>query len=272
MNRVLPLMALLLASSSLTAAQNSIDASHVKVSLVSENQSLQRGKPAWIGLHFQLEKGWHVYWKNPGDSGEPPRVEWKLPDGFTAGELQFPIPQRLPLQTLMNFGYEDEVLYLTKIAVPAASKLESARIDANLRWMICKDICIPGKGSLSLTLPASATGSKASVAAKMFETFRGRLPQKSAPQVTVSFKDGSFVFKSRGPAKQAEFFPADDLQIENAAPQTFTPIAVGGYELTVKKSEQLTKAPARIRGLLVIDRACAFSLDVPVTGVQSPKK
>ena len=76
-------------------AQTTVSGPHVNVSLVSEFASLQPGKPAWVGLRFQLEKGWHVYWANPGDSGEPPKVEWQLPPGFKAGDLQFPFPHQI---------------------------------------------------------------------------------------------------------------------------------------------------------------------------------
>ncbi len=64
-----------------------------------------------VGLYFKLEPGWHIYWKNPGDAGEPPHIQWTLPKGITVGPMQFPAPKRLPLGPLMDFGYEDEVLF-----------------------------------------------------------------------------------------------------------------------------------------------------------------
>ena len=74
------------------------------------------------GLYFKLEPGWHVYWKNAGDAGEPPHIHWTLPAGVTAGPLQFPAPKRLPLGPLMDFGYEDEVLFPFKLNVANARK------------------------------------------------------------------------------------------------------------------------------------------------------
>src|SRR5580658_6688650 len=88
------------------SASASADAKHLHVQLVVPETVLSAGEPADIGLYFKLEPGWHVYWKNAGDSGEPPHVQWTLPDGITAGPLQFPAPQRLPLGPLMDFGYE----------------------------------------------------------------------------------------------------------------------------------------------------------------------
>ena len=86
--------------------------------------SIQPGGQEPVGLHFTLEKGWHVYWVNAGDSGEPPSIKWTLPAGITAGAMQFPAPRRLPLGPLMDFGYEDEVLF--PITLSAASTLEGA--------------------------------------------------------------------------------------------------------------------------------------------------
>ena len=93
------------------AASSSADAPHVHVQLVLPEGIFMAGSPTEAGLYFKLESGWHVYWKNAGDSGEPPRIKWTLPEGITAGPLQFPAPKRLPLGPLMDFGYEDEVLF-----------------------------------------------------------------------------------------------------------------------------------------------------------------
>ena len=97
------------------AASNSADVAHLHVQLVVPNQNLKAGTPANAGLYFKLEPGWHVYWQNAGDSGEPPHIQWTLPAGITASAMQFPAPQRLPLGPLMDFGYENEVLFPFKV-------------------------------------------------------------------------------------------------------------------------------------------------------------
>src|SRR5665213_982888 len=83
---------------------------HLTVELVTETSTIAPNHDFLAGLHFVLDKGWHIYWINAGDAGQPPRVDWQLPAGITAGALQFPAPQRLPLGPLMDFGYENEVL------------------------------------------------------------------------------------------------------------------------------------------------------------------
>ncbi|MGC9159266.1 MAG: protein-disulfide reductase DsbD domain-containing protein, partial [Terracidiphilus sp.] len=93
------------------AVASSAAAPHVRVELVAPEEDFYPGSPRNdAGFYFKLDPGWHIYWKNPGDAGEPPQVQWKLPPGVTAGPIQFPAPQRLPLGPLMDFGYQNEVL------------------------------------------------------------------------------------------------------------------------------------------------------------------
>src|SRR5579862_8011253 len=100
----------------------SFAATHAKVDLVAEDNTLQAGATSWLGVRFDLDKGWHIYWVNPGDSGEPPHVQWTLPAGFRAGEFRWPVPVRLGTATVIDFGYQDHVLFLTPLEVPANYK------------------------------------------------------------------------------------------------------------------------------------------------------
>jgi DsbC/DsbD-like thiol-disulfide interchange protein len=245
---------------------------HVRVTLVAENSSLAAGKATWVGFHFQLDRGWHVYWTNPGDSGEPPKAEWQLPPGFKAGPLQFPGPQRLPLQSLMNFGYENEVLYPLRIEVPASAN-GKAQLTAKLRWMVCADTCIPGKGTVALELPITPNPAP-SAAKPLVQMALSRVPGEvgTTARVSASLRGGeirlSFVAAgpTAAPLRSVDFFPLDDLVIENAAPQKLSHRGgvAANFTLDLKRSEQATKAPARLRGVLVFNGRTAYSVDVPV--------
>src|ERR1700757_1672125 len=102
---------LLLAGKLALAAASSADAAHLHVQLVVPSSTLMPGYPNKAGLYFKLEPGWHVYWKNAGDSGEPPRLKGTMPRGVPTGPLQFPAPKLLPPGPLMDFGYEAEALF-----------------------------------------------------------------------------------------------------------------------------------------------------------------
>src|SRR5882757_3356148 len=113
------------------------------------------GRTLQVGLVLTLEEHWHVYWINAGDSGEPPKIKWMLPDGITAGPMQFPIPSRLPLGPLMDFGYEDEVAFPVQLTAASSLKPGPIHLDAIVNWLVCREVCIPGKAHLGLNLTVS---------------------------------------------------------------------------------------------------------------------
>ncbi|HSD00509.1 MAG TPA: protein-disulfide reductase DsbD domain-containing protein, partial [Casimicrobiaceae bacterium] len=91
---------------------------HVEAELVSESAAVVAGHRTTIALRLKIEDGWHTYWRNPGDSGLPTTIEWKLPPGFSAGAIQWPAPQALQVGPLVNYGYEGTVLHLVTLDVP----------------------------------------------------------------------------------------------------------------------------------------------------------
>jgi len=114
------------------------------------------GKPVWLGLQLTHQKDWHTYWKNPGDSGLPTELTWQLPAGLDAGETAWPVPQRIRVGRLANFGYDGQVLLAVPLQVPAGFKAPaSGQIDIRLRatWLACRVECIPEEGSFVLQLP-----------------------------------------------------------------------------------------------------------------------
>src|SRR5262245_25516367 len=77
---------------------------------IVEQETIKPGRPFWIGIRLTLDKKWHAYWKNPGDAGMAPAVEWKLPEGYMVRELVWPVPKRFSLNDAISFGYEDELI------------------------------------------------------------------------------------------------------------------------------------------------------------------
>src|SRR5580700_4158662 len=127
---------------------------HGTVDLIAENQSITPGRQCYLGLHFELERGWHIYWVNPGDSGQPPRAEWHLPAGLTIGEMEWPAPRRLGTAPIVDFGYDDAVTLLVPMRASAAlPPNQPAQLGARLKVLVCREICIPGNTQLELVLP-----------------------------------------------------------------------------------------------------------------------
>jgi DsbC/DsbD-like thiol-disulfide interchange protein len=128
---------------------------HLKVELISEQAASAQGQPLWVGLLFRLEPGWHIFWQNPGDSGEPPKVQWDLPAGFAAGSLRWPQPIRLGGGSVVDYGYEGQVLLMAPIQGSSSRNATSpASLSADVKYIVWRDECIPGKAHLTLSGPA----------------------------------------------------------------------------------------------------------------------
>lgn len=134
-----------------------VDAEHLTVELVAESTALAPGDSAWLGLRLKHDPHWHTYWINPGDSGLPTKLAWRVPPGYAVDEIAWPAPQRLRVGELHNFGYDGEMLLPVRVTVPAGAQpgeRASFALDAN--WLVCEEECIPGKATLSLDLPIAA--------------------------------------------------------------------------------------------------------------------
>jgi thiol:disulfide interchange protein DsbD len=240
---------------------------HGTVEIVAENQWIAPGSQTYLGLNFQLEKGWHIYWVNPGDSGQPPRVEWHLPAGLSAGEIEWPAPRRLGTSTIVDFGYDNSVMLLVSVhassALPAS---QAAKLGAELKVLVCREICIPGKAQISLSLPIKSTPPEADArSSELFTAARNSLPRKAPREweFNVSEQKDSFVLTAKlgRRAERATFFPLKESQVDNSAPQKIVPEATG-FQLALRKSDQLLKPIQRLKGVLELSAGQAYVIDV----------
>lgn len=271
------MLAVLVAGVAARAGTNSADAPHLHVQLVAPEDEIYPAGNNQIGLYFKLEPGWHVYWKNAGDAGGPPRIRWTLPDGVTAGPMQFPAPKRLPLGPLMDFGYESEVLYPIKLEVAPTAKTGKAVLDANVDWLVCREVCIPGKAELMLTLQLSASKpvvlSGSGEDAALMKRLAGTLPQPLPSNVKVAYQptqDGFRLGIETGKHEvSALFFPADPDTIANAAPQKITPTPRGAV-VEIKKDASLAANPKQLNGVLELSGGRAYDVAVQPGTVAVP--
>lgn len=262
------------------ALDTSAGSANVTVRLVPEVLSIQAGRTFTVALHMTIAPSWHTYWKNPGDSGMPTRVVWTLPDGFKAGELQWPIPARAVDGGLALYGYEREAIFLTEIT--AGSDLPKGRftVAAKVSWLECKDICIPGKASLDLTLPSSAPSARPALdpAAKaLFAGARSSMPRTTAALKAIySTEAARVVLRVDGPAQilgsPLEFFPETAGLIEAAEPQTVSRAGTG-WTISMKRAAKAPAPPSPLRGVLVTNsgsRRLAFDISA-AAGPATPK-
>jgi len=243
---------------------------HGTVELVAENPSIAAGQTFHLGLHFQLEKGWHIYWVNPGDSGEPPRVKWQLPSALTIGAMEWPTPRRLGSSSIADYGYEDAVMLVVPMHAEAGLAASGpASLGAEIRVLVCREMCIPGKAQLSLTLPIKSLPSTADArTVELFAAAREALPLHAPANWKFSISDAKDSFVLTGnvghAVTQAIFFPLAESQIQNAAPQKLLPVATG-FQMTLQKSDQLLKPIEQLKGVLVLSGDRAYLIDAPLT-------
>jgi thiol:disulfide interchange protein DsbD len=244
------------AASSAFAASSSADALHLHVQIIAPAAQLSPGASSEAGLYFKLDPGWHVYWQNAGDSGEPPHIQWTLPDGITAGPLQFPAPQRLPLGPLMDFGYENEVLFSFNLDVASSAKPGPVVLHAKVAWLVCREVCIPGRAELEVDRMIPAAGAQVAEVSpdkELYDRLVGRLPKPLPANDSAVFQPTASGFRlavSTGQREtQAVFFPEDQNVVDNPAPQQLTPTPKGFF-LDLKKDANLAANPAKLNGVI----------------------
>lgn len=185
-------MAITLASLHPASAQKGRAAAKpkVKVQLLSSVEVVARGEAFDLGLQFQLEEGWHIYWKNSGDSGIPPKVTWSPPPDFEIGDLQFPVPKRnvAPGNIVTNVLGGQPVL-LARVTPPASIDTDRVTIRVDLRFLLCNKTCIRESAKLDITLPIAAENAPSTPANEsLFSRAKRSLPKTSSKYVTVSAK------------------------------------------------------------------------------------
>ena len=232
---------------------------HVEAELVSAQASAEPGKPVTMGLMLRMEPEWHTYWKNPGDSGLPTRIQWQLPPGWKAGAIEWPYPQKLPVGPLMNYGYEDEVVLLVPVTVPADAPLGPAQLKAHVEWLVCKDICIPEKGELDFTLPITDKPPAPEPRWQAhIERARNMLPvAQPGWKADAAIGQGKLVVRLEPPAGAAvpskiAFFPERENLVEPAAPQVITRDG-NALRIEQKLADPPLKDVGEVKGVAVAD-------------------
>ncbi|MFP4379406.1 MAG: protein-disulfide reductase DsbD domain-containing protein [Candidatus Sumerlaeia bacterium] len=202
----------------------------VQVRLLTKGLLPDKDNVLRVGLHFEMAEDWHIYWKNPGDSGLPTRVDWTLPEGYSAGPILWPTPHSFEQPgEIQGYGYSDEVLLIVDIqALESQSLDKTIRMEADVNWLACADVCIPG-GSRLVSL-VETSGEDTNKYIDVFDKYEAQLPKsldENNPPFTVSRYQWPRQTDQSGAvevaldwnisAQDVAFFPhpADALLIEN---------------------------------------------------------
>ncbi len=237
---------------------SAVAATKTQARLVLSSDTARAGETVLAGVHLKMAPGWHTYWRYGGDSGAPTKIEWTLPTSVTAGDIQWPIPEKYIAEGLTTYVYHDEVVLIVPLKLAADLKPGSLAIKADVKWLECEKLCIPGSAEVNANLTIG-DAPKLSADAPLIEKFRGRLPLAGTTfAATASWEKAAngearpliIEWSAPGTLADADFFPyaAGDFEV-GAATEKLSAAGVARIRKEVKKSA--ANWPSRIAGVVI---------------------
>lgn len=259
----------------------SAQAAHTQAQLVLANTAARPGDTVLAGVHLKMEPGWHTYWKNPGDAGMTTKIVWELPPGVTNGDIEWPLPQKLPPEEVTTYGYENEVVLLVPLKLAADLKPGPLDLKAKVSWLECKEQCIPAGAEVQATLNVGSE-TKTSPDAALLNLWMSKTPQTNNLfslharwEKSIDNDNRTLIIEGTQtaadiiPIEKADFFPdaSDQLEIQGATEKVDSK---NGFALrkTIKKLSG--DWPSRISGVVVIEgnnQRWGFELNEPIANL-----
>ena len=248
----------------LTAANG--HAAHTTAQLLVSATTARPGDTVLVGVQLKMEPGWHTYWKNPGEAGQATEIKWQLPAGVTAGEIQWPLPEKLPPAEVTTYGYENEVVLLVPLTLDKTIAAGPLNLAAKVSWLECKESCIPASAEVQAAI-AIGGEIKISATTGTLELWRNRTPQPAGNffrtaarweppaatnQRTLTIKLNWLKTNLAFPPVDVDFFPATtgDFEIQSASQiRTRSPGELAFSQVVKKFAGDW---PAEISGVLVL--------------------
>jgi len=256
----------------------------VRAEIVADAGAIVPGESFRAAVRLSISPQWHVNWLNPGDAGLAPSVEWSLPPGLEAAPVSWPFPRAYPAGPLVIFGYEGELLLVAEIRadndlVPG----QPLTLGADVYWLACREACVPGEASLSLSLPVADAPRADARWRSAFDSIAVGYPAEPEDWRLESwYEDDDAIYIEMHTARMEtphldalRFFPYEQGVIENAAAQSIKRLETlgrhGGYRLRVERSRTVAATPPRLTGVLVCDNGFdgggvpgALAVDIPL--------
>ena len=220
----------------------------VDLNLVSDVEKITPGKPFIVGFHLQHHEDFHSYWKSPGIVGVPTSLDWKLPKGFRAGEIQWPFPERSLMAGHPCHAYKRDITLLVTITPPPILPEGKITLSAEAQWMACAQTCHPGFETFHISFPhVPANGPE------LIQKAKKEIP-KPDPDLAISLESDSddkavSILIAPQDQKKAYFFSTDG-QVSSDHPQVVTIEADGALRLRMTRSEISPKKCKSLPGVL----------------------
>jgi len=248
------LLFLSLTTSALGRQTETLDTGKVTASIISSLDRAAPGGTVWVALRTELDEGWHTYWRNPGDSGEPVQLTWLLPQGVDAGPIAWPVPYPIPTGPIVNYGFEGAPLFPVELTIPETMQTgETLSLTLDFYYLVCADICIPEEGQLSLDLDigepvADALWGPQIEMAVLESPRRGNIA--GAAEVANDILTLTFADLPEGRVSEAYFFPFVQGVLGHSAAQNFRPGDNGIALVTEPEFLWTNGIPDTIEGVL----------------------
>jgi len=274
MKAVLTLLAALSFGVFATAASAQIDnLPKVHARLIAEHDALAPGASETIAFEQDIRAGWHTYWLNPGDVGQPTTLDWTLPAGWKSGVLQWPYPKRLPVGPFMDYGYEGKVWILSSVTAPADAKVgDTVTLSAKASWLVCKEVCVPEDATL--TLPVKIGPSTAAPEAAAFAAARAKIPTASPWAAHYTLGGALDLYIAARPLavarpQSATFFPSEDGMVTGPAAQQLG-FAPNGVVLRLAAGKKIAKRGGALDGVLALTSSDGSVQALQVQAIPGP--
>ena len=258
------------AQTALPSFGDTFAAHHTQAKLILSAETAKPGDTVWAGVDLKMEPGWHTYWKNPGDAGSPTKIEWQLPPGISAGEIQWPLPEKLPPIEVTTYGYEDEVVLLVPLTLATNLPAGPLNLAAKVSWLECKESCIPADAKVQAALVIGSEP-KISASATLIESWQSKVPKPAKGNFSAWWKKSSsadtraliikscFTWMLTPPPKEPkigkpDFFPSanDQFEIGNIT-EEFIPDSKDEFLLRSTVKKYSGDWPKMVSGVLAVE-------------------
>ncbi|HMJ67183.1 MAG TPA: protein-disulfide reductase DsbD domain-containing protein, partial [Candidatus Binatia bacterium] len=259
-----------------------LQAATTKARIVLPADAVAPGQTATVGIQLKMEPLWHTYWRNAGDAGMPTEIKWTLPAGVTAGEIQWPIPEKIKFGDLLTYGYHDEVVLLVPLSVAPNAAQGSIDLKAAVSWLECEVQCVKGDAEVSAKLTVGP-GGKPTAESKLIEEWKAKV-QKAGSDIPAKahWLEGAggekrailIEWTPRNAKAGVDFYPYANKTFEVGAPTEFLPAEGGKVRLKKVINKFEGDWPKEIAGLLIekpdLDSVQGYEVKVAISSQPAP--
>ncbi|MGB7767950.1 MAG: protein-disulfide reductase DsbD domain-containing protein [Verrucomicrobiia bacterium] len=259
----------------LVLAGNFAHAAHTQAALLLSAGTARPGDTIWAGVELKMDPDWHTYWKNPGEAGMATEIKWQLPPGITAGEIQWPLPEKLPPAEVTTYGYSNEVVLLVPLKLSTNLPAGPLDLKARVSWLECKEACVPGGTTIEATLNIG-NETKISADATTIDLWKGKTPQPGdslgagawwEKRANGDTRPLIIEWPTPGPITKAGFFPCANDNYDVQAAAEIPSVKAGEIRLRMLVQKFSGDWPKEISGVIVDqtgDQRTGFEVKLPV--------